>query len=150
LEHAHDDLARARHELEQRTAALAEAERHRDATRLAAARRGHEHALATDLAATEHEARLAARVAALATERDAILLERDLLLGQAQRLAGALHGVPRLSARAGFPIETLDALPAWASAVRAALLVARSGLAAERESVLRQSEELAAVTARPS
>jgi hypothetical protein len=150
LQHGHDELARARHEVEQSTAALAEAERHRDATRLTAARRAHEHALADELAAGEHEARLTTRVAALAAERDAILRERDLLLGLAERLSDALHDVPRLAARSGFPIETLEALPAWASAVRAALLVARSGLAAERESLLRQSEELAAVTARPS
>ncbi|MDX6504256.1 MAG: hypothetical protein QOE29_1381 [Gaiellaceae bacterium] len=149
LAHALDELSRALHELEQSAAALAAAEHARDQTRLKAARRHHEHALGARQVAEQHQARLRARVSALAAEREATLLERDLLLGQAQRLAEDLHAAPRLSARAGFPIEQLDALPEWASSVRAALLVARSGLAAEREALLRQAAELAATATAP-
>jgi chromosome segregation ATPase len=149
LAHARDDLARARQELAQAEEALAGAEHGRDETRRLAARRHHDHALAARAVAEQHEARLRERVAQLAAEHDAALRERDCLLDDARRVSDELAAAPRLSARGGFPIGDADHLTEWASSVRAALLVARSGLATERDALLRQAAELAATAPPP-
>jgi hypothetical protein len=152
LDHARDDLAVARRELEQATAvvAAAERERSRDETRIAAARRHRDHALATQQVAEQHEARLAQRLTDHAHAVEAARLERELLLVRAQELAEETRAVPRLSGRAPITASGGDALAEWASSLRAALLVARSGLAAERDALLRQLAELQALTAPPS
>lgn len=150
LTHARAELAFARQDVEQAGAALAEAERSRDETRLAAARRRRDHALATQQVAEQHETRLAHRVAEHAHAVEDTRRERELLLARARELSDEAHAVPRLSGRAPITPSGGDALAEWASSLRAALLVARSGLAAEREAVLRQLAELEALTAPPS
>jgi chromosome segregation ATPase len=152
LAHARDELAGARREVEQANAALAAAEaaRSRDETRIAAARRHHDHALATQQVAEQHEARLVRRLADHRHAVEAARLERELLLARARELAQETRGVPRLSGRAPITPSGVDGLAEWASSLRAALLVARSGLAAERDALLRQLAELQALTAPPS
>jgi hypothetical protein len=150
LAHARDELAVARREVEQAIAALAEAERSNDEVRRAAARRHRDHALATQQVAEQHETRLTQRVAAHAAAVEAAVLERQLLLERAAELSGEAHALPRLSGRAPITPTGVDALGELASSLRAALLVARSGLAAERDALLRQLAELDALTGRPS
>jgi chromosome segregation ATPase len=150
LAHARDELALARREVEQASAALANAESSRDDVRLAAARRHRDHALATQQVAEQHEARLAQRLAEHADLVEAARRERDVLLARARELSDEAHDVPRLSGRAPITPAGVDALAEWASSLRAALLVARSGLAAEGDALLRQLAELQALTAPPS
>jgi chromosome segregation ATPase len=143
LAHGRDELAAARTDVERASAALAEAGR--DATRTAVARRRLDHALATQQVAEQHEARLQERVAELGAAHAATLRERALLLGRARELTRELRALGRVSARATFDVAEADGLASWTTSVRAALLVTRSGLAAEREALLRQRAELDAL-----
>jgi hypothetical protein len=62
---------------------------------------------------------------------------------RASELAAALSHRPRLAAEAGArPGSGLPGVSDWAGRARAALLVARSSLAAERDAVIRQANEL--------
>ena len=83
-------------------------------------------------------------------------LERlDAERGQLAEEAAELHRAPapaRLAERPGLPDaagrapgESLDELADWATEARAALLVARSNLAAQRDAVIRQANELGAL-----
>jgi hypothetical protein len=139
---AEDELAHARQEDEQAQAALAEAERKRDADRRAGAERAAHHATTTARIATEHVQRLHVRLAALVDEYYEALSARAELLEVARALADELHSTPRLEARELGALDSEQDVAAWASAARAALLVARSGLAAECEGLLRQRAEL--------
>jgi hypothetical protein len=90
------------------------------------------------------EARAAAellekRVAA--AEQEAPAVER-----RARGLAASLRSRPRLVAEAGVePRPGLEGVSEWAGSARASLLVARSGLAGERDGTIRQANELAAL-----
>ncbi len=69
--------------------------------------------------------------------------ERPDLVARAGEVARALRRRPRLAADAGEdPGSDLAQLSAWAGRARAALLVARSSLAGERDAVIRQANEL--------
>jgi hypothetical protein len=62
---------------------------------------------------------------------------------EARRLAEELRGRPRLAQDAGAdPAPGLGGIAEWGSAAGAALFVARGQLAAEREGVIRQANEL--------
>jgi hypothetical protein len=65
---------------------------------------------------------------------------------KARRLAVLLRDRPRLADQAGGqPAPGLAGVAGWASGARAALVVARSSLAAERDAVIRQANELGAL-----
>jgi hypothetical protein len=127
-------------------AELAEAERRRDRERLLAARRFHVRA-ADGLAMADRHL-VAAREASSAHERavENAELEAGDLEQVAARLADELAATPRIPAPAVRPPEPgLEAVRAWATGSRAALVVARSGVAAERDGLIRQASELASV-----
>jgi hypothetical protein len=126
---AADELARAERaaEEERRAAARRFDVRARDA--LAGARRR----LATASAERERLESGAAEA-----EREAQTLEE-----RARVLAAALRRRPRLAADAGAaPGAELGGVSEWGGRARAALLVARAGLAAERDALIRQANEL--------
>jgi hypothetical protein len=83
------------------------------------------------------------RAAELDAQADAAERESAALEARAVELAGALLARPRLSGEA---VAAPDPGPAgvaeWGTRARAALLVARSQLTAEREAVVRQANEL--------
>ena len=88
----------------------------------------------------EAEAALQARRDQLAAaEADKPQVEAD-----AASLAGSLRERPRLPGHISSAPEGLGGVCTWAIEARAALLVARSGLAAEREQGIRQAGELGA------
>jgi hypothetical protein len=122
---------------------LAAAEEAADAERLAASRRFHVRAR-DSLAVAERRRREARegleRLEAEASEAEAEIPE---LHARAAELAGALRARPRLAAEAGAePASGLEGIADWSGLARAALLVARSSLAADRDAVIRQANEL--------
>src|SRR5262245_15524668 len=125
-------------------AELAAVERKRDSERTAAARRSRDRAQ-DDL--TTAERRVASCRAAGEEHRRAVEaaeLEVPEVEAHAADLAGRLRGRPRLAPQAGqAPAPGLAGVSEWAGGVRAALVVARSGVAAEQELVIRQANELA-------
>jgi hypothetical protein len=89
--------------------------------------------------AEEHAERLDAQAVAAGTEAKE-------LARRAGELAGALAERPRLAADAGAPPEeSLAGIAEWGTRARAALLVSRGQLAAERDAVIRQANELGAL-----
>lgn len=73
--------------------------------------------------------------------RDGPVIERRV-----SKLASTLQGRPRIpTAVAAVAVEGLHEVGPWGVAVRAALAVARSGAAAERDGALRQANELGTV-----
>ena len=144
-------LAAAEAEAKERAEALAAAdaelaavERRRDPERAAAARRSRDRAQ-DDLTAAER--RVASSLAAEQEHmRTVEAAEREVpeVEAHAADLAGRLRGRPRLAPQAGrAPAPGLAGVSDWAGVARAALVVARSGVAAEQESVIRQANELA-------
>jgi hypothetical protein len=135
----HEAAERAEHELRAAEAAG-------DAERLAAARRFEVRARDAERTARrllreaeEHAAALEAQAA----DADA---EAKELARRGGELAAALAERPRLAADAGAaPDEGLAGLAEWGTRARAALLVARGQLAAERDAVVRQANELGAL-----
>jgi hypothetical protein len=82
-------------------------------------------------------------VAALETEAEAAAVRRDRLEADAAAAAHELQAVPRLAPEAARPpAPGLDGVVAWGGRARAALLLVRAGLAAEREAVVREANEL--------
>ena len=72
--------------------------------------------------------------------------EAKELARRARRLAVALAERPGLAAEAGaLPEESLAGIAEWGTRARAALLVARGQLEAERDAVVRQANELGAL-----
>lgn len=70
----------------------------------------------------------------------------DALHARARKLAAELGRRPQVAGDAGRePAAGLDGLRAWAEVARAALFVARGQLAAQREGVIRQANEIGAV-----
>jgi DNA repair exonuclease SbcCD ATPase subunit len=125
-------------------AELAAAEERRSTERLAAARRAHERAK-DELTLAERRV-TACQAAQTDHEREVDELRREVgeVEARAAALATALRGRPRLAPEAGnVPAPGLAGVAEWAAAARAALLVARSGITAEQEAVIRQANELA-------
>jgi hypothetical protein len=131
-----ESLALAERELDEAAAG-------RDKERLQEAKRRH-------LQASDALAMSTKLVASLRAEQDEL----------ARRVAEAKEATPRVEARASaiaaelrglshvagpaaeLPASGLEGVSAWATGARAALLVARNGLAAQREAVVRQASEL--------
>ena len=134
-----DELAAAERELEA-------AERRGEERRLAATRhlvrRGLDALHMAERGADEADAELER------LESDAAETERETseLVDRAARLADDLGNRPRIAETAGaLSGRELANVAEWAGTARAALFVARASLAAEREALIRQANELAAV-----
>lgn len=79
-------------------------------------------------------------------ERGQLVDDEAGLHGRAVEIAARLAERPGLSEAAGrAPGDTLDEAVDWATEARAALLVARSNLTAQRDAVIRQANELGAL-----
>jgi hypothetical protein len=130
---------------ERAEADLVEAEAQGEPERLAAARRFEIRARDAAGIAARRAAEAAAAASELADREAAAEREVGLLEGRAAELAAALRARPRLAEAGAAPDRGLDGLARWASGARAALLVARSALAAERDAVIRQANELGAL-----
>jgi hypothetical protein len=129
--------------LAQAEAELADAERRGDDERLAAARRaqvqaGDGLAVATKRIGSLRDERRELERRVRDAEREAPEVE-----DRARTIAESLQRLPHLAGPAGqAPPAGLQGVSAWATGARAALLVARSGLAVQREAVIRQVNEL--------
>jgi DNA repair exonuclease SbcCD ATPase subunit len=136
----------AQHALANAERELVAAERDRKPERIAAARRAE---VRTRDALRGFERRLGElRASASRLEEDAAAAEREApqLEERARALARALGERPRLAERAGVePAPGLAGAADWAAHALAALFVARGGLAAERDAVVRQANELGAL-----
>jgi hypothetical protein len=90
--------------------------------------------------------RIACTRATLVKSEAAARADIPKLVAEAQEIAGRLAGLSRVSesGRAA-PEPTLDGLRAWATRVRAALVVVRGQLDAERERLVREANELGSV-----
>ena len=109
----------------------------------------HAERLVTEARDTVHIAeRLANDAGAALQARRAQLEQAETELPQIERrvaeLAGAM-AVPRLPARVAVPPTGLAQICEWAVEARAALVVARSAVASEREQTIRQAGELGAL-----
>jgi hypothetical protein len=143
---AEEDVSDRKVALAEAETELAEAERRRDRERLLAAQRFHTRALDALAMAEKHlasarEGGLAHESAVEAAETAIPAVEED-----AARLGGELARAPRIAAHAaGPPGGGLDGVQAWTTGARAALVVARSAVRAERDALIRQANELASV-----
>jgi DNA repair exonuclease SbcCD ATPase subunit len=135
---AGEELAAAERELN-------EAQRARDESRATAAH----HRVVRARDALMAERRLAegrAERRELESEAQAVEQEISKLEDTAGRLAVTLAQRPRLAEQAGAqPVPGLTGVGEWASGARAALVVARSSLASERDALIRQANELGAL-----
>ncbi len=136
----------AREAVRQAAAALAEMERRGDPEVLAEARRV-EVAARDTLHVIERRAAAARdRAAAIEDRARAAEAETPALEHRAAELAATLARRSRVGGDAvAEPGSGPAALAEWATGARAAVLVARSQIAAERDAVVRQANELAAV-----
>ena len=159
LQRLPDDRAAAEREIEESAAALeaaadaaeraeqelAAAEASGEAERIAAARRFHIRAR-DSLGVAERRARDSlSRASELEASAEASEERADQLAARAAELGEALGRRPRVAVEAGSrpgagPAEIAE----WGTQVRAALLVARSQVAAEQDALVRQANELAA------
>ena len=143
---AEGDVVARRGTLAEAEAELVEAERRDDDERAAAANR---FLVRARDALSVAERRLAASTEERAeVERRIQVAEADapLLVSEAAALALDLRGRARLAAEAGAgPEPSLEGVSVWAGRARAALSVARSTLAAERDGLIRQANELGSV-----
>jgi hypothetical protein len=142
---AAEGLARAHAAAQQAASELLAAAAADDRERRAAARRFEARAHDALTVAARRKAAAEASSAALEerageAEREAPALER-----RARELAAALRTRPRLAEAGAEPDAGLAGVSAWASGARAALLVAHAALGAERDAVIRQANELAAL-----
>ena len=143
VEEAERALAKAQAAAEQASTELAAAEADGDEERLAAARRFEVRArdslhVAERRAASRHE-----HVAELERRAEAADHEAAAMEKRARELAATLRERPRLADEAvADPGKGPDSVADWGTRARAALLVARSQLVAEREAVVRQTHEL--------
>jgi hypothetical protein len=141
VERAEGELAAGRRDLAEAERAAGE-RRRADPTLQAAV----EHARAAVQRAEEDSDSARARAAEL--ERSAQEAKKDVRAkeDEAVTVARELAVAPRLAAHAPEgPAGGLDGVLAWVARAQPALLLARSGLSAEREAVVREANELAAV-----
>jgi chromosome segregation ATPase len=144
IEEAARTVEEARAVFENAEQELAAAEKTRDQDVLAAARRFHVRTRDA-LHLAERRARAAedhgAQLGAAATAAEENVKELNV---RARELAQGLGRRPRVAVETEIPPETGPAQVAeWGTEARAALLVARSQVAAERDALLRQANELA-------
>jgi hypothetical protein len=138
--------AEARAAVETAAAALREAEASGNADALAAARRLDVRARDSLTAAERRASGAEEAIGRLEADASAAQRERESLDRRARGLAGALRERPRLAADAGDdPAPGLTGVSEWGTHARAALLVARSQLADDRDAVIRQANELGAL-----
>ena len=122
---------------------MSAAEAEADAERAAAARRAHVRAgdalhVAERRAAAAAESLAAFEERVAAAGREAPEVEREAAV-----IAESLRGRPRVADEAGrVPRAGLDGVVEWTATARAALFVARTAAATEREAVIRQANEL--------
>ena len=125
---------------------LAAAEERADAERLAAARRAEVRARDALRMAERRAAASRADAAELERAREDAEGETSTLDERARAIAAALATRSQLAENGGQPPDPgLAGISAWATQARAALFVARGGLAREREGVIRQANELGAL-----
>jgi hypothetical protein len=143
LEETRREAGAARETAARAAGELRVAEEAGDAERLAAARRFDVRAR-DSLAVAERRVEDAAEDARrLEAEAAAAAHDVPAVEKRAGELAAALSHRPRLAAEAGAkPSSGLQGVSDWAGRARAALLVARNSLAAERDAVIRQANEL--------
>jgi len=143
LERASATLAEAEREVEERRASVEEAEAAATRTDDPAARRAEVRARDLLHSARRKATHAKAELERLQHEAERRRQEAAELATRARALAAELRERPGLGETASEPPgETLDDVIAWATETRAALLVARSGLAAQRDAVIRQANEL--------
>jgi hypothetical protein len=139
---AHDEAA-ARAAVETAAVALREAEASGSADALAGARRLDVRARDSLTVAERRATEAEEGVRRLAADAEAAKRDRESLERRARELAGALQERPRLAADAGDgPAPGLTGVSEWGTHAKAALLVARSQLADDRDAVIRQANEL--------
>jgi hypothetical protein len=139
-------LAEAEETAGMAAAQLREAEAGGNTERIAAARRFAVRARDAASTAARLTAEAVAAAARLEVRAAAAQDEASVLETRARELAVALRGRARLAADVGSePAAGLEGVSEWAGTARAALLVARNALAAERDAVIRQANELAAL-----
>jgi chromosome segregation protein len=127
-------------------AELTVAEERGDAERRAAAKRAEVRARDALRMAERRAASSRDDAAELERRREGAEEETNALEGRARAIAAALATRSQLAENGGQPPEPgLAGLSAWATQARAALFVARGGLAREREGVIRQANELGAL-----
>ena len=125
---------------------LAKAERAGDRERVLEARRREVRARDARRMAERRREEIRAERARLDQEAEEVAGETPMLERRTRELAAALRDRPRLAEQAGAdPRPGLDGVAEWGSRARAALFVARGGLAAEREALVRQANELGAL-----
>ena len=143
---AEQRLSQARDALEDAVGELARAEAEADAERLAEARRIELRERDAVLIAEHRSAAARDHAAELETRAETAERETTALEERARELAEALLARPRLTGEAvARPEPGASGVAVWGTRARAALLVARSQLAAERDAVVRQANELGAV-----
>ncbi len=143
------ELERARAEVAEADRVLAEAEEALRTAKREAQRDAELFAVRARDRAAVAERRAAEAVKAaedLESRATEAMAEGDALHAQARRLASRLAGRPRIAEAAGKEPEAgLHDVEAWAEVARAALFVARGQLAAERDAVIRQANEIGAL-----
>jgi hypothetical protein len=146
LDHARHVEAEARAAVETAAVALREAEASGNADALAAARRLDVRARDSLTVADRRGKEAEEEIGRLEADADAAEGERESLARRARELASALRERPRLAADAGDdPAPGLIGVSEWGTQAKAALLVARSQLADDRDAVIRQANELGAL-----
>jgi flagellar biosynthesis GTPase FlhF len=133
----------AREQLEEELRAAAGRRKQQERERL---ERRVEEARASENAAAAELERM--RAAAAHLERDAAQAEADAreLEGEARLVAARVAALPRLSHEATAPPgDGLDGVAEWGARVRAPLLLLHAQLAAERDAIIREANEIGSV-----
>ena len=142
---AEQRLSEARAALDEAVGELAQAQAEADVERLAEARRFELRARDALLMAERRAAAARDHAGELETRAEAAERETAALEARASELAEALLARPRLTGDAvAGPAPGAAGVAEWGTRTRAALLVARSQLAAERDAIVRQANELGA------
>ena len=112
----------------------------------ALAERAHTRAEVSAADAAEALVRLGERLAVLSRRELELRAEAEAVAVEAERVAGVVAEVPRLSASGrSRPGPSLDEIDEWGARAHAALFVVRSGLETERERLVHEANVLAAV-----
>lgn len=140
---AREELDHRRAEEREAQAELERAEEKGDRERLAEARRAVVRTKDAASSASKRVERLDSKAQALEREAEEAEREAPSLEQRAAQAAARLEKLPRLSAPTP-PGTGLSAVTDWGARARAALFTARNSLESERESVVREANELGA------